>query len=119
MSRKNKRGTPMSLCQKTFKFNIKDGFIVMGRPGCPYYERSKTVLSNLNMKFRLYNFKTDIEYKSLKKCIKKLRTYTEIKYNKQESSNFTTPQIFLGELYIGGSDDLMEYLKDLIIKCQK
>ena len=122
MSRKkNTRGTPAPLCKKNFPklFNIKEGFIVIGRQGCPYYERSKEVLGELNMKMTTYDLKTNAEYKNLENCIKKLRTYKEIKNKTVRSSKFTTPKIFLGQLYIGGSDDLMEYLRDLIIKCQE
>jgi len=106
-------------CQKKFpklNFDKKRGFIVMGRPGCPYYERAQNVLRELGIKMEIYDIeKNSVEYKNLEKCTQQLRSYKELKYN-NSSSRFTTPIVFLGKLYIGGSDDLVEYLDDLMTK---
>jgi len=94
---------------------IKHKFMVIGRRGCPYFENTKKFLKKNNLPvIKIHEIeKNTIQYKNLEKHTKNLQTYKQIKNNLPPSSHFTTPKIFLGNLYIGGFDDLVEYINDI------
>jgi glutaredoxin len=96
---------------------MNNSFIIIGLNGCPYFENSKKLLLNHNLPiYSIYEIKKNTkQYSNLKKYTEKLKTYKQIKFNLQQKKplRFTTPKIFLGNYYIGGYEDLYEYINDL------
>lgn len=68
---------------------------VYTKPGCPYCVRAKNMLEHAGIEYEEVLMKTPDEFDALK----------------QKTGHMTVPQVFIDETFVGGSDDLEEWLE--------
>lgn len=84
------------------KFQIKMSSIVIHeKVGCPYCKKANDLLHEYGYEFTIEIY--DPKHPNYEKCKKKLEIYTGSK---------TFPQIYVGNYYIGGYDDLSNLSED-------
>ena len=76
--------------------------VVYSKPMCPYCDKAKAVLKNLDVKFETIQVGTDIS-------VQKLTEEFEVNGLPQPKS---VPQIILQGKYIGGYQELVKYIED-------
>lgn len=73
---------------------------IYSKPGCPYCSRAKALLANHGVQFDEIEASDDAR--------ERIRELAGL----NEDARVTWPQVIVGEVLIGGSDDLAEALKN-------
>lgn len=70
---------------------------IYGKPGCPYCEKAKQLCETRNLKYNYYTLDREYTKESLLEMFPGART---------------VPQIRIGDIKIGGYDQLLKYLEE-------
>lgn len=80
-------------------------YTVFGKPNCPYCVRAKDLLESKNLEYKYFDIAVDeVYYMQMNEYVK----------NATGSPARTVPQIFIGEKYIGGFDDLVKSFTEVV-----
>lgn len=77
-------------------------FVVYGKPTCYFCQKICGLLANLHCPYVFYDVKDDDVRETL--------------HNILQKSQYTVPQVFIGNHHVGGCNDTIEYLQKCIDK---